>query len=159
MTIMELLATSQRRIQVSDYFLTQTYPHLNEPKLLLNAARGILAALENLLDVALLHARDNGKVGAYHESLAGKLHAMHGIAGEYGLSALDLHMIEELHELLVKNKEAAVVFPRGGALHAADDEFVLRSITAQKTTTYLTRTKSIYSKIHDHITRDSRLVE
>jgi hypothetical protein len=148
----ELLASSKRRLQVSDHFLTQTYPQVQEPKLLLNILDGVMRALEEMLDALLITERRAGRIPAYNDhSLAGKLMALkaEAVRKRYGFSQLDLHMISEIQELLHLHKQSAMEFPRKGSLVMASDDFALRSIGVEKTKTYLTRAKTLYTRIND----------
>jgi hypothetical protein len=154
----ELLASSKRRLQVSDHFLTQTYPTVQDPKLLINILDGILRAVEELVDAVLIHERSAGHIHAYNDSsFAGKLTALkhEHITKKYALTHIDLMMVTEMQELIHDHKQSMMEFPRKGALVMASDDYRMQSVTIEKIKTYLSRTKTLYTKIHDVLTRDT----
>jgi hypothetical protein len=158
----ELLASSKRRLQVSDHFLTQTYQYVKDPKLLLNVLEGILLAVEEMVDAALVYERSQGTIPAYNsQSFAAKLHALKtdNMTKTYNFTHIDIMMITEMQELIHDHKNSAMEFPRKGALIVASDDYKLQSVTIEKIKTYLTRTKTLYTKIHDRITRRPILSE
>lgn len=149
----ELLASAKRRLQVADHFLTQTYPQLGDPKLLVNILDGVLKACEELIDAALITEHTAGRLGAYHETnTAAKIMLFTGDIGRrFGLSTVDLHMISEMQEILHEHREAAMEFQRNGKLVMANDEFNLITLSPEKIKTYLSRTKTLFTKVHDRI--------
>jgi hypothetical protein len=155
----ELLAAAKRRIQVSDHFLTQTYPTVQDPKLLINILDGILKAVEDIVDAILVHGREAGTVPAYHDTFAGKIAAIKSahITKHYTLTHIDVMMITEMQELLHSHKQSMLEFPRKGALVMASDDYKLQSVSIEKIKTYLTRTKTLHAKIHDVLTRDTTI--
>lgn len=150
-TVTTLLATAKQRIQVADHFLTQTYPMVQDPKLLINILDGVLQAIHDLVDVILQRERAADRIPAYHEgNFAAKLSVLHGdVAKRYGFSHIDLAMITEMQELLHLHKASAMEFPRDGKFVMADDNLDVQTISVEKVKTYITRAKALYQKIHD----------
>ncbi len=115
--------------------------------------------MDDLLSALLGAARAAGAIPQYHESFAGKLAAMQSEAmrRRYALSSLDAHMLSEMHEIVEEHKKAATIFPRNGTLVVADDNFQLRTLSVEKLKTYLERSKSLYTKLYDALTRNPEL--
>jgi hypothetical protein len=154
----ELLANSKRRLQVADHFLTQTYKFVQDPKLLLNVLDGLLRALEELVDALLLHEREAGRIPAYHEdSFAAKLSLLKGDAGKrYNITQIDVHMITEMQELMHEHKTSALEFQRKGAVIMATEHYRLSTVNIDRLKTYLTRAKTLHSRINDTIIAERR---
>jgi hypothetical protein len=154
----ELLAASKRRLQVSDHFLTQTYQYVKDAKLLINILEGILKAVEDMVDAVLIRERATGTIPAYNDkSFAAKLAVLKSdpIVKKYDLGHIDIMMVSEMQELLHSHRDSMMEFQRKGALIMANDDYRLQSVTVDKIKTYLTRTKTLHTKIHDVFTRNT----
>lgn len=147
----DLLISAKRRIQVADHFLTQTYPLVQDPKLLINILDGILHAVEETVDALLQHERAHERIPAYHEgNFAAKLSVIRGdVAKRYGFGHIDLAMISEMQELLHDHRESAMEFSRHGKYVMANSNLEIQTISVEKIKTYLTRSKALYQKVHD----------
>jgi hypothetical protein len=148
-----LLAQAKRRLHVADHFLTQTYPLMQDPKLLVSALEGLVKSVEEAVDAMLLFEREQGRIPAYHEgNFAAKLALIRGdVAKRYNFGHIDLAMIEEMHGLLKAHKDSAMEFSRHGKYIMAQHDFQLQTISVEKIKTYLARAKTLYTKIHDVI--------
>lgn len=147
----DLLVSAKRRIQVADHFLTQTYPLVHDPKLLVNILEGVFRAIEELINAILQHERAHERIPAYHEgNFAAKLAMIRGeVAKRYGFGHIDLAMITEIQELLHLHKASAMEFPRAGKFVMAGDDLEVQTISVEKVKTYLTRAKALYQKTLD----------
>lgn len=151
MTTDDLLISAKRRIQVADHFLTQTYPLVQDPKLLLSVLSSTFKAIEETVDAILHHERAQDRIPAYHEgNFAAKLALLRGdVAKRYGFGHIDLAMITEMQELLHLHKASAMEFPRSGKYVMASDDLEIATVSVEKVKTYLTRAKALYQKAHD----------
>ena len=151
----ELLTSAKRRLLVADHFLTQTYPLLQDPKLLVSVLEGLLCSIEEMVDAVLVYERNAGLIPAYGENFPAKLSVLKGdLAKKYGLTHVDVAMLSDMQELLLEHKKSDVEFPRKGAYIMASKDFSLSTVTLEKLKTYLTRSKTLYTKIHDCLTRN-----
>lgn len=143
---MDILASAKRRLLIADHFLTQTYPFVQDPKLLLNALEGIFIAAGEIMDAVLAHEHKQ------ELTFSGKLGVFKGDIGKkYGFSHIDTHMFAEMQELLHEHKESAMEFQRKGQLYMASDNFKLTSLSIEKIKTYLSRTRTLYQRAYDTI--------
>jgi hypothetical protein len=149
----DLLVSAKRRIQVADHFLTQTYPMVQDPKLLVNILDGVLRAVEEVVDAILQHEREKDRIPAYHEgNFAAKLSVLRGdVAKRYNFGHIDLAMISEMQELLHHHRQSAMEFPRNGKYVMANDELEIQTLSVEKVKTYLVRAKALYQKANDNI--------
>jgi len=147
----DILTSAKRRIQVADHFLTQTYPMVQDPKLLINILDGVIKAIEDIVDALLQHERAADRIPAYHEgNFAAKLSLIRGdVAKRYSFNHIDLAMITEMQELLHLHKTSAMEFPRSGKYVMASDDLEVQTISVEKVKTYVTRAKALYQKVYD----------
>ena len=106
-----------------------------------------------MVDATVQFEHAAGRIPAYNEtSFAAKLSLFKGdLAKRYNLGHIDIAMVSEMQELLASHKTSALEFARKGTYVMADDDYRLQTLSVEKVKTYLTRTKTLYTKIHDTI--------
>lgn len=137
----------QKKLEIATHLLTHSYEAVGDPKILLSALRNVLDAIEMAITESLEKARKNHEIPPYGDTFNGKLTSfkMH-LAKKKGITPMDFMMISELQELLIEQQRAPVEFRRKTAFVIADDDYHLRTITPEKTKTYIQRARSIISR-------------
>lgn len=137
-----------QKITVAEHLLTQTYPSLQDPKILVSVLQNVLEALEDGVTRALDEARRNHEVPPYSDTLNGKLTAfkLH-LAKKKGFTPIDFMLISEIQEILSQHKISPVEFRKKNILVIADEEYHLRTLSEDKTKTYLRRAKALLARI------------
>jgi hypothetical protein len=137
-----------RQLAIAEHLLTKSYASLKDPKILLSVLQNLLDAIEAAITEQLVQARKNKEVPPYNNTFNGKLNAvrMH-LAKQLQISKLDFMMISEIQELLTEHKQAPTEFRRKNALFIADESFSLKKIDVQKTKTYMSRTRTLLSRL------------
>lgn len=130
-----------RALRSAGHLLTQTYPIIGDPKLLLAALQQIWAALEHSMNCLLAFDRELKRIPRYGDELEARLAAFTlRCAPLHGLKA-QLALLAEVRELLARHKAAAFEFSRKAALVLCDENFKLSLLTADQLMTYLSRAK------------------
>ena len=137
-----------RQLSIAEHLLTKSYPSLKDPKILLSVLQNLLDAIEAAFTAKLQEARANKEIPPYSDTFNGKMNAvrMH-MAKKLQISKVDFMMIGEIQELLQEHKQAPTEFRRKNALFIADESFSLKKIDVQKTKTYMSRTRTLLSRL------------
>lgn len=137
-----------RQLEIAQHLLTKSYPALQDPKILLSVLQNILEAIEHAFTAKLIEARKNHEIPPYSDTFNGKLNAvrMH-LAKKLSIHKIDFMMITEIQELLAEQKTAPTAFRRKNAYIIADQDFKLTSLDEKKTKTYITRTRTLLSRL------------
>jgi hypothetical protein len=137
-----------RQLSIAEHLLTKSYPALKDPKILLSVLQNLLDGIEEAFTAKLVEARKNHNIPPYTDTLNGKLNMvrMH-MAKQLQISKIDFMMISEIQELLFEHKNATTEFRRKNALVIADDRFSLKTLDEKKTKTYMSRTRTLLSRL------------
>lgn len=135
------------RLAVAQHLYSHSYHALGDPKILLSVAQNLLAAIEDRLTERLVQAREDKEIPPFGDTLNQKLTAyrMH-LAHKRKVTPIDFMFIGELQELVASHDRTAMEFRRKDAFVIADEDYSLRTLTPEKTKTYIERTKSLLSR-------------
>ncbi len=139
---------NSRKLTIAEHLFTQTYPALDDPKILISVLQNLHGAIEDAITEKLEHARENKHIPAYSTTFNGKVTAFKiHLARDLKINPVDFMMIGELQELLQQQKQAPTEFRRKTDFIIADNDFHLHQISPEKTKTYIERTKSFVSRL------------
>ncbi len=135
-------------IAVAQHLLTQTYPGIKDPKLLLAIVKHIRDGIDDGITKTLEKARKNKEIPSYGTTFNGKLTTfkMH-LARKLGVNPVDFMMIAELQELIIEHERSPVEFRRKNTFVIASNNYTLRTLNEQKVKTYLQRAKKFLKQI------------
>jgi len=136
------------KLSVAQHLLTQTYPALQDPKILLSVCQNTLYAIEDALTESLEEARRTKQIPPYSETFTGKLQAFREhLAKKKGVGPIDFMLISELQELVAQHDSSPMEFRRKNAYVMADNDYTLHTLTAEKAKTFIQRAKSLISRL------------
>ncbi len=123
-----------KHIKAADHILTQTYPHIRDPKLLLAALDNVYLSMDGAMSAMLQSLRDRRKIGAFHDSYTTKLDLLQSLAAKEdamrdSLTKEHLSAMKNVHDLISSHKESAVEFARKDALVISTENYSLKLIT------------------------------
>lgn len=135
------------RLAIAEHLFRNSYSALQDPKILVSVVQNLLAAIEDRITLRLEEARERKEIPPFGDTSNAKLTAykMH-LAKKRGVTPVDFMLISELQELVQQHQTAPVEFRRKEAFIIADEGYSLHTLTAEKTKTYIERTKSILSR-------------
>ncbi|NQV91744.1 hypothetical protein HQ489_04690 [Candidatus Woesearchaeota archaeon] len=138
---------AEQHLNGAHHFLFNTYPLLNEPKLLLGIFSNISKSLEASMEAILLHGRANHYVPAFGNDFIHKWHAFskyaspkHHISKEFTTLIMDLNKIRDLHD------KSPVEFPRGEKLIICNAEYDITTLSAKEAHLALNKAKELLEK-------------
>ncbi len=137
-----------RQIAIAEHLLTQSYPALADPKILISALQNAYSAVDEAITHVLREAREKKEIPAYSTTFTGKLTAYKLYLAKKGtVTAIDFMLVTELQELLLAYQESSTAFRRKDAFVIADDAFHIKTLTPEKTNTYIQRIKSLLTRL------------
>jgi hypothetical protein len=136
------LSRSVERLLTAESILRETYPALQNPKLLLNAIEHIFLSMDYAMN-ELLSLRNK----PLEKTFLARFHAFRAsVAREQKIPTEDLVALKELRDILYLHKMSPVVFVRGNALVICDANYNLTTITEQSALQYYAHAQSFLSK-------------
>jgi hypothetical protein len=134
----EIREIGKKKLEVAEYMLTQTYPNLKEPKLLLSIMDSIFLALSNLMGSILYYDRTFKKVPPFQETPDARLAIfqtksmrLHKIDKKY------VNIFEEIKETLILHKKSPVEFIRNDKIVICDNDYSMKTVSLDKIREYL----------------------
>lgn len=144
---------AHKKFKIADHILTQTYPLVKDPKLLLAVIQNIHDCLLLGVSAILEHERRAKRAPAYSESFESKMitftqHVVPAlrIPREY------IRFIHEIREIVKEHRESPVEFIRDRKFVIADNEYHLTKLSTEQLRPVLEKTKSFMS-VMDRLTQ------
>ncbi|PIN87646.1 hypothetical protein COV12_02755 [Candidatus Woesearchaeota archaeon CG10_big_fil_rev_8_21_14_0_10_32_24] len=138
---------AQQHYDAAHHFLHNTYPLLNEPKLLLGIFSNISKSLEASMDAILLHGRANHYIPAFGNTFFHKWNAFskyaspkYQLAKEFTTLIVDLNKIRDLHD------KSPMEFPRGETLIICNEEYDITTLSAKEARASLNKAQELLEK-------------
>jgi len=150
----EQLQIAKKKIQVADHMLTQTYPLVKDPKLLLAVVDNISSGMELAMDTLLNFERTYKRIPPFPDNFSSKHMALVqlgkklDIPSKYGLRMRELREIKEQH------KKSPVEFSRHGEFVIADSEYNLKKITVDDLKLCIEEAEQFNAIVEKRITHD-----
>lgn len=138
-----------KNIQFADHLLTQTYPTVKDPKLLLAVLENIFLALTNSLAAALHHERYEGKIPPFQDTFDSKFNTFKlRVAQGHNITNEELHFILEIKNLVVAHKQSPVEFAKKDAFVICSDKYKLNTIYYDQMKKFLSQSKQLVHKMN-----------
>ncbi|MBI5390405.1 hypothetical protein HZB02_02870 [Candidatus Woesearchaeota archaeon] len=121
----------------ADHLLTQTFPQLKDPKLLLTALEHAFLASASAMTALIEHEQQYKRLPVCKDTFDGRFSLLLQHHDQYHLPRERLFAVKEMHTLLQHHKKSPVVFSKKETLFIADDSFHLTPVTQQQIKRYL----------------------
>jgi hypothetical protein len=147
----ELREISNKKILLADHIITQTYPLLKDPKLLLAALENIFLAYTNSMGSLLYYERLFKRIPSFQESFESKFRVFldHCIE-RHDIKQEDINTIKEIKDIIVQHRQSPVEFSR-------EDQFVICSNTYNMKTINVDEIKKMIKNSKDFIRKINKI--
>ncbi len=123
--IVEYQDKAVKNLKIADHILTQTYPSLKDPKLLLAVVENLFLAINNALTALLHHEEYHGRVPHFRDEFDSKLNLFKlKVATQHHITSDVVSFIHDLKAKVSAHKKSPVEFAR-------KNQFVICSDTYQ----------------------------
>ncbi|MBU2560880.1 MAG: hypothetical protein KKD17_01180 [Nanoarchaeota archaeon] len=141
----ELKDSARRSLKVAEHMLIQTYPFVNDPRLVLAVAGDIYSALMSSMS-ALLLAGKKARKKSLPDDFDSLFSAFREVAGGYGFTEDDLSLVSDTNRILVEHKESPVEFARRDSIVICDSRYKCSRISVDDMKKYLFRARLFVDK-------------
>lgn len=146
----ELRELSKKKVTLADHILTQTYPLLKDPKLLLATLENVFLAYTNAMASLLYYERLFKRIPPFQEDFEGKLKAFRNeCANKYGIKQEDINIIKEIKDIIVNHRKSPIEFSRQDKFIICSEDYSLKTIDVEKLKKMIINTKEFIKKISD----------
>lgn len=138
----ELRAISRKKIGIADHMLTQTYPLIQDPKLLLAVLENVFLALANSMGAILHYERLFKRIPPFQDNFDSKYNMFRAkIVDKYGIERKYVEVINEVKDMIVQHRKSPVEFTRKDKLVICNGDYKMKTISVDNIKQYIADTK------------------
>ncbi len=150
---------ARKRLTAADHILTQTYPLLRDPKLLLAVLQHLHEALESGMLALLGHEAGAKRIPTVPEDRAARLSLFRQhVVPRYGVPNDFLRLMGEVRETLEEHRKSPVEFVRKGEFVICDEGYRVRTLTVEQLKRHLVRAKAFLGFMEEKVNRNDAII-
>ncbi|MFC1753999.1 hypothetical protein ACFL96_11515 [Thermoproteota archaeon] len=153
----EVKEKAEKSIKIADHMLTQTYPLVNDPRLLLTVLENIFLALTNSMGSLLYFERLYKKIPPFQENFESKFNMFKmRIVEKYNIDKGQITFVGDIKNMIVSHKKSPMEFSRKGIFVICSEDYKMKTLTPDEIKNYVSRAKGFMSEI-DSIIRQNEM--
>ncbi|MFC1753512.1 hypothetical protein ACFL96_09000 [Thermoproteota archaeon] len=143
------LKRAKRNIHIADHMLTQTYPLVKDPKLLIAVMDNIFLSMSNAMDSLVFYEREMKTIPPFHNSYESKFDILKlKLAGKHSIDKEQLMMMQDIKNMIVQHKKAPVEFARKDKFVICSEEYNLTSVSLQQMKNFINHARKFLDKVN-----------
>ncbi len=150
--------TAIKRIKVADHILTMTYPLVQDPKLLKVVMKNMFLALQNAILMLLYYERLYKRIPPFPENFDSLMPYLKKVLTKYNISTGYIGFINEIREIMQKQKESQVEFIRKDKFVFASHDYELSVMTNKELKDYIAKTKLFMQQATKVVEENERII-
>ena len=133
---------AKKHLKIADHMLTQSYPIVKDPKLLVTVIENLFLALESSMSALLYYDRLYKRIPPFHDGFDSKLEIFRSRCNRrYNFKNNYPALIREIKEIISEHKKAPMEFSRKGQFVICSDNYSTKSITVEKMKEHIAQAK------------------
>ena len=154
----ELRDLANKKLHLADYILTNTYPIVKDPKLLLSSVENLFLAFNYGISSLLQYGRIFKKIPPYQDNFKSKFNIFKDkYTNMQGIGIECIEVIQEIKEIIVAHKKSPMEFPRRESLVICNENYRMKTITPNTIKNYVDKAK-IFIKTVSTITKNNESI-
>ncbi len=150
---------AKQRLRRADHLLTVTYPMVEDPKLLLSVLENLYYSLEKGMDSVLEYERLFKNIHEIPDGFHDRYEKFESeIASKHGIEKKHLKLLRKFREALAQHEDSPIEFRRGEKFVIADDEFDVKTLTADEIKEDLQEAKKFIEKVQEVVKENEGIV-
>lgn len=150
---------ARRKVRVADHILTQTYPLVQDPKLLVAVLQNLYDAVDEGIKALLLYELSLKRIPPFADSFDGRLSAFQRyIAPKYGVPSEFPRFVSELRETVREHRQSPVEFVRNKQLVICNESYRIRTLNAEQLKKHLQRAKAFIAFAESKVNRNDAVI-
>lgn len=149
---------AQKKLKIADHILTQTYPLVNDPKLLVAVMENLFLALTNTLGAILYYERTFKRVPPFVDNFENKFRIFKDkCTPRYNFDRRYIRLIEDIKESVMAHRASPVEFAREGNFVICSDNYKLQTLSVCKIKQQIQLTKTFLKEANAIIRKNERI--
>ena len=143
---------ARQKLKTADHLLTQTYPLVKDPKLLLAVLDNIYLAVTGAMSAIIQYERDHKRIPPFHDSFETKLDLFKfKLAKSRGFSDEDVTLIHTLRSMKMMQERSTVEFPRKDKFVMCTEDYHMETISTEQLLKHIKQTNAFLQKVEAHL--------
>ena len=144
----ELREISNKKILLADHILTQTYPLLKDPKLLLAATENIFLSYTNSVGSLLYYERLFKRIPNFNDTFESKFRLLRDIYEKYEIKQEDINTIKEIKDIILQHRKSPMEFSRDDQFVICSDDYNMKTISIDDLKKMIKNAKDFIRKVN-----------
>lgn len=154
----EYREAAKKKITIADHMLTQTYPLVNDAKLLLTVLENVFLALSYSMNSVLSYDKLFKKISVFPENFEAKFHFFKAkCVPRYNIDKEYLSMIREIKDIIVAHKKSPVEFVRNDRFVICSDDYRMKTVSVDQLKKYIAKSKVFIKEANNIVSKNERL--
>src|SRR3989338_1938 len=152
----ELIGISRKKIHIADHILTQTYPMLQDPRLLLAVVENIFLALTNSIGSLLYYERLFKQIPPFHDNFSSKFNMFRArCVAKYNFKKEHVQLVQDIRDIIANHKKSPVEFSRKDSFVICSGGYnSMRAISSVQIRDYILKAKLFIHEIERIVSDD-----
>lgn len=147
-----------RNLKIADHMLTQTYPSVKDPKILLSVLENTFLSLTNAMAAILYYEQHNKRIQHFEENFNSKFDLFKlKVAGRYRIGREYVILINTIKSILVSHKKSPVEFSRKDVFVICSDQYDMKVITEKEMRGYIEKAKGFLQEMQNITSQNERV--
>ncbi len=149
---------AQAKLKLADHMLTQTYPLVKDPKLLIAAIENLFLALTNAMASVLHYERTFKRIPPFVDNFENKFTVFkEKCVPRYNLGRRYIKLIADLKEAVLAHRKSPIEFARKDNFVICSDNYKLKTLSMEQIKKYIELTKNFLNETNIIVKKDERI--
>ncbi len=150
---------ARKKAGVADHILTQTYPLVQDPKLLIAVLQNTFEAVEAGIGALLLYEQSVRRLPTVPDGLEPRLSLFRQhVAQRYRIPPAFLRFVGELQEIMREHRQSPVEFVRNNQFVICNESYRIRTLNAEMLKRHVQRAKAFVSFVEEKVNRNDAVI-
>ena len=143
---------AERHVKIADHMLTQTYPLLKDPKLLLAVMENIFLSLKYSMETLLYFDRLYKRIPPFQENFESKFNMFRQrVINRYKITQEYVNLIQDVRELIIEHKKSPVEFTRKDKFVICSDTYRMKTISTEQMKKFISSAKTFFNYVNEKV--------
>lgn len=149
---------AQAKFKIADHILTQTYPLVKDPKLLVAVMENLFLSLTSAMAAVLYYERTFKRIPPFVDNFENKFELFKlKCVPRYRLDKRYINLIADVKEAVLAHRKAPVEFARKENFVICEDNYKLKTISFEKIREYIDLTKTFLKEANAIVSKDEAI--
>ena len=146
---------AKRHVKIADHMLTQTYPLVQDPKLLVTVLDNISSALNESISAILYYERYFKRIPPFSDSFESKVNIFRArCMRRYSLNQDYIMLVQTIRELITEHKKSPMEFTRKDKFVICSDNYRMKTVSVDKIKEYIRTTKDFVTEMEKMVSKN-----